>query len=184
MVAVWPLNAFEPRPSTRAIIPATIAQLPEGPRIQVGNLRPRLDFTFIVDTVAGFPRAAAVLGLIAGLLGVAARGTTETKRLRYPNSEVNRLYSANQRAIDVWGWAPTISLEEDLRCTVDPFQEQSRLVLDRQLPLLRYQSLEGFSSTASSAANKHIKSVQELGLTQSPISPPDTVQAHVFQRSG
>lgn len=140
VVTVRPFNTFGPRQSTRAVIPTIITQLLDDRRIRLGSLHPRRDFTFVTDTVAGFLRAAEVpdvswqeinlgtgrdvsvgrvLELIAGLLGVAAEVTTEAERMRPPNSEVDRLCSSNQRAADVLGWAPTVSLEDGLRRTID-----------------------------------------------------------------
>ncbi len=140
VVTVRPFNSFGPRQSTRAVIPTIITQLLDDRRIRLGSLHPRRDFTFVTDTVAGFLRAAElpdlrwqeinlgtgrdvsigeVLELIAGLLGVTAEVTTETERMRPPNSEVDRLCSSNRLAADVLGWAPTVSLEDGLRLTID-----------------------------------------------------------------
>ena len=140
VVTVRPFNTFGPRQSTRAVIPTIITQLLDDRRIRLGSLHPRRDFTFVTDTVAGFLRAAElpdlswqeinlgtgrdvsigeVLELIAGVLGVTAEVTTETERMRPPNSEVDRLCSSNQRAADVLGWAPTVSLKDGLRRTID-----------------------------------------------------------------
>ena len=140
VVTVRPFNTFGPRQSTRAVIPTIVTQLLNSPRVQLGTLESRRDFTFVSDTVEGFLRAAEVpdlawqeinlgtgrdvsigevLELIAGLLGVTAEVSTETERMRPPNSEVDRLCASNQRAAEVLGWAPTVSLEDGLQRTID-----------------------------------------------------------------
>ena len=140
VVTVRPFNTFGPRQSTRAVIPTIITQLLDDRRIRLGSLHPRRDFTFVTDTVAGFLRAAEVpdltwqeinlgtgrdvsvgevMELIAGLLGVTPEVTTETERVRPTASEVDRLCASNQRAADVLGWAPTVTLEDGLRRTID-----------------------------------------------------------------
>tara|TARA_B100001123_G_scaffold55331_1_gene58774 strand:+ start:2929 stop:3936 length:1008 start_codon:yes stop_codon:yes gene_type:complete len=150
VVTVRPFNTFGPRQSTRAIIPTIITQLLNGPRVRLGSLHPRRDFTFVTDTVAGFLRAAEVdelswqeinlgtgrdvsigelLDAIAGLLGVTPVVETEHERVRPTNSEVDRLCSSNQRAREVLGWQPELSLEEGLRQTIDWVREHRSFYL-------------------------------------------------------
>ena len=111
---------------------------------------PRRDFTFVTDTVAGFLRAAEVdelswqeinlgtgrdvsigelLDAIAGLLGVTPVVETEHERIRPNKSEVDRLCSSNQRAREVLGWQPELSIEEGLRQTIDWVREHRSFYL-------------------------------------------------------
>ena len=140
VVTVRPFNTFGPRQSTRAVIPTIITQLLKGRQVRLGSLQPRRDFTFVADTVSGFLRAAEVpdlswqeinlgtgqdfsigevLSLVSGLLGVEAEIVTEEGRVRPPKSEVDRLCSSNLRAAAVLGWAPTVSLKDGLRRTIE-----------------------------------------------------------------
>ena len=150
VVTVRPFNTFGPRQSTRAVIPTIITQLLNGPGVRLGSLHPRRDFTFVTDTVAGFLRAAEVdelswqeinlgtgrdvsigelVDAIGGLLGVTPVVETEHERIRPTNSEVDRLCSSNQRAREVLGWQPELSLEEGLRQTIDWVREHRSFYL-------------------------------------------------------
>ena len=55
---VWvvrPFNTYGPRQSARAIIPTVISQIISGQRVlQLGNVEPTRDLTFVKDTAAGF----------------------------------------------------------------------------------------------------------------------------------
>ena len=52
-----PFNTFGPRQSGRAIIPTIIQQAIKGRKINLGNLKPKRDFTYVEDTVAAFELA-------------------------------------------------------------------------------------------------------------------------------
>ena len=144
VVTVRPFNTFGPRQSTRAVIPTIITQLLDGPRVRLGSLTPRRDYTFVTDTVAGFLRAAEktdlswqeinlgtgrdvsvgeLLEIVARHLGVTPEVSTEAERVRPSNSEVDRLCSSNRRAAEVLGWSPSVSLDEGLRRTIDWIRE-------------------------------------------------------------
>lgn len=129
-VTIRPFNTFGPRQSARAVIPTIISQLAAGKReVQLGALSPTRDFTYVSDTVGGF---AAALGSTAGagevinlgagfeisigdtftsiaeVMGVDATAVEDPDRLRPQNSEVERLYSNNEKARELLGWSPEL----------------------------------------------------------------------------
>jgi nucleoside-diphosphate-sugar epimerase len=62
-VVARPFNTYGPRQSARAIIPAIISQIASlAPEIQVGDLEPTRDFTFVKDTCQGFLAIARMAG--------------------------------------------------------------------------------------------------------------------------
>jgi nucleoside-diphosphate-sugar epimerase len=44
---------------------------------------------------------------------------TESKRLRPEKSEVMKLQASNQKAKELIGWSPQVSLDEGLRLTIE-----------------------------------------------------------------
>ena len=128
VAVIRPFNTYGPRQSRRAIIPTVITQIARGKRtLELGNLHPTRDFTFVKDTARGFMAIAdadATVGkvtnigsgfeisigdiveLIAETMGVEVEIETDPDRLRPDKSEVDRLYAditqANARA----DWTP------------------------------------------------------------------------------
>jgi len=140
VVILRPFNTYGPRQSDRAIIPTLIAQALTKDEVEVGNLSATRDFTFVADTVEGFLRAmeaevavgqeinvgtgvetsiAELAEKIVRLLGRKVRVKSVEYRKRPPASEVQRLLCNNQRAAKLLGWAPTTSLEDGLRKTIE-----------------------------------------------------------------
>jgi len=128
VVIARPFNTYGPRQSARAVIPAIITQIVEGQRqIKLGAVSPTRDFNFVQDTVAGF---LAILNseqglgevvnigsnfeisigdtaqLIAEVMNVEIEIITDEVRLRSKNSEVERLWAANAKAEQLFGWKP------------------------------------------------------------------------------
>jgi NAD dependent epimerase/dehydratase len=137
---IRPFNTFGPRQSLRAIIPTVITQLIDDKRVVVGNVEPRRDFTFVLDTVAGFIQMATKDGvegqtfnlgtrkdisikelivLISKLIGVVPVIEVDQARIRRNLVEVNRLLSDNSRATEILGWQPGYTLEEGLELTIE-----------------------------------------------------------------
>lgn len=126
LTVLRPFNTYGPRQSARAVIPAIIIQLAAGKdRIQLGNLHPTRDFTFVEDTARGFLEAArcdAAVGevvnigsgfeisigdtarAIAELMGKEIEIVTDDARLRPEGSEVDRLFAGTQKAVDLFDW--------------------------------------------------------------------------------
>lgn len=128
VVIVRPFNTYGPRQSARAVIPAIIAQIANGKRqIKLGALHPTRDFSYVVDTVAGFSAALSesravgeVINLgsnfeisvgdtaraIAVAMGAEIEIVTDDQRLRPETSEVERLWASNDKARALLGWVP------------------------------------------------------------------------------
>ena len=135
-----PFNTFGPRQSLRAIIPTVITQLLEGKKVVVGNVKPRRDFTFVLDTVRGFimlGRKNKVEGetfnlgtkkdisirelilLASKLIGVTPEIKVDHRRVRVNQSEVMRLISDNSKAVKILGWRPIYTAKEGLNLTIE-----------------------------------------------------------------
>jgi len=63
VVTVRPFNTYGPRQSARAIIPTIISQALTGNELHLGSLDTKRDFTYVLDTVAGFLAAAESTGV-------------------------------------------------------------------------------------------------------------------------
>jgi dTDP-glucose 4,6-dehydratase len=140
VVTVRPFNTFGPRQSARAIVPTIITQYLTGGRVRLGNLSPLRDLNYVTNTVEGFlaagisdqaPGQTFNLGsgreisigdlalLIAKLVGKEVEIECDERRVRPPQSEVERLLADYGAARKLLGWAPTVSLEQGLQLTID-----------------------------------------------------------------
>jgi NAD dependent epimerase/dehydratase len=147
-VVVRPFNTYGPRQSARAVIPTVISQALLREVIQLGDLTPTRDFTYVTDTVDGFMRAAltdGVLGetfnlgndreisvgelaaLIVELVGRQVHIETDPARVRPVASEVRRLCADYSLARDRLAWQPSVSLREGLRRTIDWIRQHPEL---------------------------------------------------------
>ena len=141
---VRPFNTFGPRQSARAIIPTIMSQLADGKTvIEVGDLSPKRDLTYVEDTVRGFweiykckdclgtatnicmQEEIAIGDLVKLILKVSGK-TVDLKqdpaRIRPKNSEVLRLFGSNERMKSLTSWLPKENLESGLRKTWEWFQ--------------------------------------------------------------
>ncbi len=139
VVTVRPFNTFGPRQSARAVIPTIITQALAAESIHLGNLDSTRDFTFVLDTVAGFLDAAEATGVegqvfnlgtgveikigdlakkIIQIVGQKVEIETESQRLRPGKSEVMQLLSDNSKARTGIGWSPAFTLDQGLELTV------------------------------------------------------------------
>ena len=140
VVTLRPFNTYGPRQSTRAVIPTIITQALTRDEVKLGSLDPSRDFTFVTDTVDGFIRVAAaenVLGQeinlgndntirigdlvdkIFAIIGRTPKVVIDSQRVRPDKSEVMKLWASNQKARELIGWEPRISLDEGLRATIE-----------------------------------------------------------------
>jgi dTDP-glucose 4,6-dehydratase len=141
VVTLRPFNTYGPRQSARAVIPTVLTQALNGATvIQLGNLQPKRDLTFVGDTARAFLLAATVKGiegetihfgqssavtigeLAKQCLKVAssrAKIVSVEHRLRPEKSEVGLLLCNPAKAKNILGWQPEVSLEEGLRSTAE-----------------------------------------------------------------
>ncbi len=138
---VRPFNTYGPRQSSRAIIPTIISQILSGNTIlNLGNITPTRDLTFVNDTVDGFINIAQTGKLsgevtnigngaeisvkdlaleIARICNVKIKFQTSPERKRPALSEVQRLYCDNSKIRKKTKWRPQYSLEQGLRETIE-----------------------------------------------------------------
>ena len=138
---VRPFNTFGPRQSARAIIPTIISQIIAGAnKIQLGNLKPTRDLTYVLDTCKGFydiyecdelfGEATNVgmneeismydlVGMISQMMGREIEILSNQKRKRPQESEVERLKCNNEKLKINTNWVPEYSLREGLENTIN-----------------------------------------------------------------
>tara|TARA_Y100000748_G_scaffold304142_1_gene312057 strand:- start:2602 stop:3597 length:996 start_codon:yes stop_codon:yes gene_type:complete len=136
LTVIRPFNTYGPRQSARAVIPSIIIQLIKGKNISMGGLSPTRDFNFVTDITRGFIASLEsdkALGEVINLgsnYEVSIKDTAlliaevmqrdieiekSAERLRPKNSEVERLFSSNNKAKDLLDWVPEYSGLEGLR---------------------------------------------------------------------
>ncbi len=147
VVTLRPFNTFGPRQSLRAIIPTVLTQALNGVmEIELGNLAPKRDLTFVEDTARAFVLASQVPGIegqtihfgqgsaisIGDLaqqclkaVGSSSRIVTNPKRQRPEKSEVELLLCNPSKAHDLLKWNPQVSLEEGLTRTAEYLRKHS-----------------------------------------------------------
>lgn len=138
---IRPFNTFGPRQSSRAVIPAIIAQLLAGRKeVRLGSLKPVRDFNYVKDTVAGFIRIAAkpaaigqvlnigsgrgysveqIFKIINKLTGARAKIKEDKRRIRPNKSEVKKLLCDYSLAKKTVGYQPEWTIEEGLEETIE-----------------------------------------------------------------
>ncbi|OPY16641.1 MAG: GDP-6-deoxy-D-mannose reductase [Syntrophus sp. PtaB.Bin075] len=150
---VRPFNTYGPRQSARAVIPTIITQIATGSiKIKLGALHPTRDFNYVKDTVNGFIATAEsdqtigevinigsnyeisigdTVNLISDVMNVEIAHDTDSQRIRPKNSEVERLWADNSKAVRLTGWTPAYSgvegLKRGLQETVDWFTNPDHL---------------------------------------------------------
>lgn len=150
-VILRPFNTFGPRQSARAIIPTIITQCLTDNCVRLGNVTPTRDLNYVSDIVEGFVRAAAspeaagrtinlgsgretriedLARMVATMIDRTITVERDEERVRPEHSEVERLVADNTVARDVLGWAPSVTLEEGLKTTIDWMREH----LDKYRP--------------------------------------------------
>jgi dTDP-glucose 4,6-dehydratase len=155
VVTMRPFNTFGPRQSPRAVIPTIALQCLNGREVQLGNLDPTRDFTFVSDMVCGFLQAAIAEGalgrtinlgtgnevsisdlvrLVGQAAGVEPRIVQEKDRMRLQGSEVERLCADATLAGSVLNWKPQVTLEDGLRHVVSWMSDNMDLHLGRYGP--------------------------------------------------
>ena len=150
LVIARPFNTYGPRQSARAIIPTVLTQLLSGgTEIHLGSLEPTRDFTYVTDTCAGMialaksdrtvgqevnlaSQSEISVGDLArkliALVNPKAKIIAEAQRVRPVKSEVERLLGSRQKAKDLCGWEPIVSLDQGLAQTLEWFKEPANLM--------------------------------------------------------
>jgi NAD dependent epimerase/dehydratase len=138
---VRPFNTYGPRQSARAVIPTIISQLLNGKNsIELGNLSPTRDLTYVADTCNAFIdiyKSGSLFGevtnigmnteisigdltkLIANLMGEDIPIVTSEGRVRPKNSEVERLVCDNTKLLKHTSWKPGYTLEKGINEVVE-----------------------------------------------------------------
>jgi NAD dependent epimerase/dehydratase len=141
VVTLRPFNTYGPRQSARAVIPTVLAQAFKGAKeIELGNLTPQRDLTFVADTARAFVLAATARGiegetihfgqgraisvrelaeLCLAVAGRAATLATVARRSRPEKSEVGLLVSDSSKAKKLLGWSPQVAILDGLRATAE-----------------------------------------------------------------
>jgi len=155
VVTLRPFNTYGPRQSARAVIPTIITQIANGNNeIKLGLVTPTRDFNFISDTVNGFISALTsksgigevinlgsnfeisiqdIASLIGEIMNQEIKVIDSDERIRPENSEVNRLWADNSKAIELLSWKPEYAslngLKKGLEETVNWFKKPINLNL-------------------------------------------------------
>ena len=155
VVTLRPFNTYGPRQSARAVIPTIITQIASGNnQIKLGSVTPTRDFNFISDTVKGFISALSsksgvgevinlgsnfeisiqdIASLIGEIMNQEIKVIDSDERIRPENSEVNRLWADNSKAIELLSWKPEYAslngLKRGIEETVNWFKKPNNLNL-------------------------------------------------------
>lgn len=146
VVIARPFNTYGPRQSGRAVIPTVITQaLSDMKEINLGNIFPTRDLTYVSDTCEGFVEIAKsdkMIGmavnicsgqeisvrdlakLIFKIMGRDKKIKNDRSRQRPENSEVGRLLGDNTLIRSVTGWRPKCGLERGLSETIKWFRDK------------------------------------------------------------
>jgi NAD dependent epimerase/dehydratase len=141
VVTARPFNTYGPRQSARAVITTIIVQaLSNVKELNLGDLLPTRDFTYVADTVRGLVMIAQCENIggetinigsgseitigdlaskILGLMNAEVKIRHDDERMRPSNSEVNRLLADNQKIKKLTLWEPKYSLDEGLMQTIE-----------------------------------------------------------------
>ena len=140
VVTVRPFNAYGPRQSARAVIPAIVIQALRHDIVRMGTRDSRRDFTFVEDTCEGFLRVGAADGCVGevvnvgsgsdvsmgdvadkvmSIIGRAIPVVHDSERIRPGDSEVMQLLCDNRKALQLTSWRPIVTIEEGLRRTIE-----------------------------------------------------------------
>jgi len=151
---VRPFNTYGPRQSARAIIPTVVSQILLGKKeLELGNLSPTRDFTFVRDTCLGFTAIQdsnlpygsetnigmnneisirQLIELIAGIMGTEILIKSTDERIRPDQSEVSRLCCDNTILTSKTDWNPGTKLADGLKNTIAWIQANPQYYKNRQ----------------------------------------------------
>lgn len=153
VAVIRPFNTYGPRQSTWAVIPTIITQIASGRRtLELGNLHPTRDFSYVEDTFRGFMAVAEsdeavgevvnvgsgfeisigdLVDLVAEAMGVEVSVATDEERTRPERNEVDRLYANISKAEYFLRSTPTHEegdgFKRDLKKTAEWFSKEKNL---------------------------------------------------------
>ena len=142
---IRPFNVYGPRQSSRAVIPSIIIQaLNNKKEINLGNVEPSRDFTYVTDTCNAFLDILKIKNFFGNTLNVGSNNEytindiakkileklnskanikKEPQRTRSPNSEVVRLVCDNSKILKNTQWRPKVKIEKGLDMTINWFRK-------------------------------------------------------------
>jgi len=137
-------NTFGPRQSARAIIATIITQILNGNKmLQLGNLSPTRDLTFVLDSVAAYldiyksdklfgeitnvgmgieVSIKDLINLISDIMKAEITILPDKQRTRPESSEVERLKCNNTKLFQLTAWKPKFDLKMGLVNTIQWLQ--------------------------------------------------------------
>ncbi len=146
---VRPFNTYGPRQSARAVIPSIITQIVSGKKsINLGDISPTRDFSYVEDTCKGFLALggcdqaigetvnigsnyeisiADTLNTIKEIMDSDVEFVVDEQRMRPEKSEVFRLWCDNTKIEKLTGFKPQIDIKEGLRRTIEWFSIKDNL---------------------------------------------------------
>ena len=143
VVILRPFNTFGPRESLPYFIPEMIRQCLKEPKIHVGNLETKRDFTYVEDTANAMVKALETENIEGEIINI---GTGQTHRMkdiltlikketeteekpveldknRLRPRDVEILVADNSKAKKTLGWTPTTTFEEGIRKTIKWYKD-------------------------------------------------------------
>jgi len=153
VVTIRPFNTYGPRQSARAVIPTIITQLANGVEsLKLGSVHPTRDFNYVQDTVDGFIAALNAENIEGETINIGSNfeisvGDTakviaelmhknisiemDDVRLRPKDSEVERLWAENKKALEMLHWKPNYAglegFKNGLSKTIEWFSKPENL---------------------------------------------------------
>jgi nucleoside-diphosphate-sugar epimerase len=155
VVVLRPFNAFGPYQSSKAVIPELIMKCLRGETIRTTPGEQTREFNYVTNLVDGIIKVAEHPGRIHGVVNLAGGEEVQIRQLvakiaeltcskskldigaiPYRPTEIWRMYGDSTRAREIFGWSPSVCLEEGLRRTI----EWSREYLERYSGVSRQAS--------------------------------------------
>ena len=161
IVVIRPFNGFGPYQSPRAVIAEIIIKCLQGMPVESTEGRQTREFNFVSNLVDGFILAAQKDEALGQIINIASNreisirdlirqiwSLTDSKSelrigaLQCRPTEIWRMAGANDRARELLGWSPKISLEEGLRRTIEWYRRFIEVFGAANTPLASLGSID------------------------------------------